>query len=249
MGTRKRKRQETNIITSVNALPFSKFLEQHYPKDGTSFAPQANSKADSGNQPNFQLTSHASRKTKVTPDESHIIQEADIGDCVSLIEKTSRKDYEASAIGWSASRKRGEADLEDMRFIIARNVDTEHVEDSQKQQGSTFAGFLSFMFVYEDGHPVIYIYEIHLEDIARGCGLGNHLLSIAEQIGVSVGVDKSMLTVFRSNKSTIEWYYRRGYTVDEYSPQDKRLRGGKVKQCDYLILSKQLHKLGTGINR
>lgn len=101
------------------------------------------------------------------------------------------------------------------------------------------------MFTHEDGQPVVYVYEIHVSKRVRGCGLGKHLLGMVEDMGRSVGVNKSMLTVFRSNQKTIDWYHHLGYVVDEYSPADKVLRGGKIKQSDYLILSKNLYK-GSG---
>jgi len=102
-------------------------------------------------------------------------------------------------------------------------------------------GFASFMLTLEDGRAVIYLYEIHLSLDTRGCGLGAHLLSVVETVGTSAGVDKIMLTVFRANEEARAWYQRRGYEVDEFSPPEKMLRGGAVKQVDYLILSKTLH--------
>lgn len=107
-------------------------------------------------------------------------------------------------------------------------------------------GFMSFMLTREEGQDVVYIYEIHLLEEIRRQGLAGHLFDIVERIGTITGMEKSMLTVFRSNSHAREHYTRRGYEVDECSPGPKRLRGGVVKKADYVIMSKRLnHKIGS----
>jgi N-alpha-acetyltransferase 40 len=51
------------------------------------------------------------------------------------------------------------------------------------------------------------------------------------------GVGKAMLTCFKSNKSGLRFYDKLGFVLDESSPRDRRLRGGKVVTSDYVILS------------
>lgn len=101
-------------------------------------------------------------------------------------------------------------------------------------------GFLSFMVTYEDGKEVIYCYEIHLSSMARGKGLGVLLMGQMEGIGKLIGLEKAMLTVFKSNKGAREFYKKGGYEVDENSPPARTLRNGTVKEYDYEILSKVL---------
>ncbi|KAJ6084203.1 hypothetical protein N7486_011003 [Penicillium sp. IBT 16267x] len=115
------------------------------------------------------------------------------------------------------------------------SADNEHVSGQ-----SGVLGFLSFMVTYEDGKEVVYCYEIHLSAAARGRGLGALLMSRMEEIGRSVGVEKAMLTVFKSNVVACRFYEKSGYVVDEYSPQPRRLRNGTIKEFDYAILSKRL---------
>ena len=101
-------------------------------------------------------------------------------------------------------------------------------------------GFLSFMLTVEEGGEVVYVYEVHLEEGVRGRGVGGWLVGCAEEVGRRVGVAKVMLTVFRGNEGARGFYAGLGFGVDEGSPRGRVLRGGGVKEADYLILSKGL---------
>jgi ribosomal protein S18 acetylase RimI-like enzyme len=74
----------------------------------------------------------------------------------------------------------------------------------------------------------------------RGTGIGKALMQIVEHVGRKVGVRMSMLTVFTANTHAETFYRRLGYVEDASSPQARKLRGGKVKRPEYLILSKTL---------
>ena len=65
-------------------------------------------------------------------------------------------------------------------------------------------------------------------------------MDIVEDAGRKASMDKAMLTVFTSNEGAERFYTARGYEIDDFSPQERRLRGGKVKRPDYVILSKRL---------
>ena len=149
--------------------------------------------------------------------------------CLDLIEQTSANDYQNSETGWSRNKKKKEMKLPDMKYIIFKDDAADHT-----------VGFVSFMVTYEDGFEVVYIYEIHLTPAWQGHGLGKSMLQVVEAIGQSTGVDKVMLTVFRSNVRAVVWYHRLGYVEDEFSPPPRRLRNGTVKEPSYVILSKSL---------
>jgi ribosomal protein S18 acetylase RimI-like enzyme len=196
------------------------------------------------------------------------ISAADLEACLDLVEQTSSEAYIASSVGWSRTKKRKEMILPDMKYLILR--DTANDSDSSGQvpgykqsdvaynnapsssnendesasssgTGSpNVLGFLSFMVTYEDGKEVVYCYEIHLTPTARGRGVGKLLMGQMEGIGHAVGLEKSMLTVFKSNEPARRFYERLGYEVDEYSPRPRKLRNGTIKDVDYLILSKKL---------
>lgn len=157
---------------------------------------------------------------------------------------SSFNDYAGSGMGWSPVKKRKEMRLPDMRYLILRGRGRkgEGRGSGTETNGNDgdVAGFLSFMVTYEDGKEVIYCYEVHLAPSAQGMGLGKDLMMRYEEIGKRVGLEKAMLTVFKSNTKALRFYEKMGYVVDEFSPPPRMLRNGTVKEPDYLILSKGL---------
>ena len=160
---------------------------------------------------------------------SSTISRADLDACFTLIASTSASAYSSSSIGWSASKKRKEMRLPDLRYLLIK-----------ENAASLSEGFLSFMLTYEDGHEVIYCYEIHLSAHLQRCGLGKHMMAIMENVGSKVAIEKAMLTVFVKNGAAMSFYDTLGYQIDEFSPEPKTLRNGVVKEPDYVILSKVL---------
>ncbi|KAJ5734422.1 Acyl-CoA N-acyltransferase [Penicillium malachiteum] len=148
----------------------------------------------------------------------------------------------SSAVGTDAER--GDGPTEDI--VKSRSGDDDHknktndkIGDATEADGGVL-GFLSFMVTYEDGKEVIYCYEIHLSLAVRGQGFGALLMGRMDDIGKLVGLEKAMLTVFRSNVAACRFYEKLGYEVDECSPRPRKLRNGTIKEYDYLILSKRL---------
>lgn len=145
----------------------------------------------------------------------------------------------ARSAGTSSQRSDAADANADMPGSLAIHAKEGSEISDSKDQGNVL-GFLSCMVTYEDGKEVIYCYEIHLSPEARGKGVGKLLMSQMEDIGKLVGLEKVMLTVFKSNTVARRFYEKGGYGVDEYSPQPRRLRNGTIKEFDYLILSKRL---------
>ena len=158
------------------------------------------------------------------------ISKADLATCFHLITQTSSEDYASSSLGWHPSQKRREMRLPDLRYLLAKtNGETPVVE-----------AFLSFMLTYEDGHEVIYCYEVHMLRSLQGKGLGRYLMGVFEHVGTAAGMEKAMLTVFLKNHGALNFYEKLGYVEDKYSPEPRMLRNGLVKKPDYVILSKPL---------
>jgi ribosomal protein S18 acetylase RimI-like enzyme len=103
--------------------------------------------------------------------------------------------------------------------------------------------FLSMMPTVEDGTDVLYLYEIHLSPQLRGSGLGSFLMSTFEGAAEAInGVEKTMLTVFTSNQKAVEFYTKRGYEVDPFSPEPRKTRSGREEEGGYVILSRTTPK-------
>ena len=63
-----------------------------------------------------------------------------------------------------------------------------------------------------------------------------YLMAAAENIP---RVEKVMLTCFASNASGLRFYERLGFDKDDFSPRERKLRGGKTVKPDYVILSRR----------
>ena len=162
--------------------------------------------------------------------------------CFSLVEETSREAYKASQNGWKPRAKWREMREPDMKYVLVYRKDdnqssVEQMDPDANQPDHAFCGFLSFQLSVEAPVEVLYIYEIHLVESARGIGLGHHLMQLVEEIARHVGVAKTMLTVYTSNIPARSFYEGLGYCVDDISPRDRKLRG-VVRLASYAILSK-----------
>ena len=146
--------------------------------------------------------------------------------------------------------------LLDMRYLLLRASPRQDVaspppsicsstgkkEESQENAGKDgMLGFASTMFTYEDDHPVLYLYEIHLSPSLRGQGVGGQIMGMVEEAARKGGVEKVMLTVFIKNQGARRFYEGLGYEVDEYSPHGRKVRGRWV-DTEYVILSKSVKK-------
>ena len=207
-------------IEAANALSLPAFKQAYMPNDPAK---------STFTSPNTDTTYYITLQTSST------ISPADFDACFHLIESTSASAYRTSSVGWSAAKKRKEMRLPDLRYLLVR---------AGGSATGVVEGFVSFMLTYEDGHEVVYCYEIHLSPGLRGCGLGGRLMRRVEEVGIRIGVEKAMLTVFVANVGAVEFYGRLGYEGDVYSPRARKLRNGIIKKADYVILSKELKKDG-----
>lgn len=63
-----------------------------------------------------------------------------------------------------------------------------------------------------------------------------HVTAAADRIAT---LEKTMLTCFVSNAHARRFYERLGFEVDDSSPRARRLRGEKVIEPEYVILSRR----------
>ncbi|ERS98467.1 GNAT family acetyltransferase Nat4 [Sporothrix schenckii 1099-18] len=201
------------------------------------------------------------------------LDEATLEACYTLIETTSRGDYEASKLRWRPDHKRQEMRLPDLRYIIVRRVghggsvsETQEVNqadeatnesdnsnsgnngtidtDQTAASAEDVCAFTSLMPTYEEGHAVVYCYEIHVSPSLQGSGLGRVLLGFQSIVAHNLGppVEKVMLTCFLSNERALRFYKHEGFMTDASAPTTRRLRRGKTFVPDYTILSKAVER-------
>lgn len=225
----------------TNALPLDQLLALYVPADELEFKitrPTPTSKEPVQGNKQDHLSESLDYILDIYTADS--IPNADFEACFKLIELTSSNAYTGSSFGWSPSKKIKEMQLPDMRYMILRRGPREVSEGGSAQP----LGFLSFMVTYEDGKEVLYCYEIHLSPDVQGQGLGEQMMRRFASIGSRIGLEKAMLTVFKSNTQAVRFYDKLGYVEDEFSPRPRRLRNGTVKEPDYRIMSKSLRAEG-----
>jgi ribosomal protein S18 acetylase RimI-like enzyme len=239
---------ELPLVERINALALEEFVKKYMPQEAPASKISINPKPTNGDGKDCG-DPHNEGKQSVFSLEIHTassMPKPAFDCCLDLIELTSSAAYKHSAVGWSRMKKRKEMKLLDMRYILVCRED--QLKGKEKHEDdSNVEGFLSFMVTYENGIEVIYCYEIHLAPSIQKQGIGKRLIHLYEEIGRNVGVEKAMLTVFRSNKISMRFYEKLGYGEDEFSPKPKRLRNGVTKEPDYMILSKNIRKAETPI--
>ena len=214
--------KEKCLIERTNALTLAQFYNQFFPR---SIAGKLESST------NLRIT--LSTWKEMPP----ISREA----CINLVELTSWDHYHSSEKGWSRAKKLKEMGHPAMKYLLLNPIPAAPLtgKEGKLVELEQTDGFLSFMVTEEDRYEVIYCYELHLRPSLQGKGLGRTMMEVMEMIGSKVGVEKAMLTVFRSNNKAVEAYKSWGYGLDEFSPEPRKLRDGTVKEPSYVILSKE----------
>ena len=85
---------------------------------------------------------------------------------------------------------------------------------------------------------VVYCYELQVIKEYQGFGIGNYLLNLTEEKGKLMKTKKSVLTVFKTNKTAIDFYTKKGYSVDLNSPSKCIKSELKKSRISYEIFSK-----------
>ncbi|RHZ62805.1 N-terminal L-serine N(alpha)-acetyltransferase NAT4 [Aspergillus thermomutatus] len=229
------------LVERTNSLSIEEFTELYVKPEPLDYnlllCPKDKYGRSDGNKP------HTEMHCTIDVYSSSAIPAEEFNACFNLVEQTSAEAYRKSSWGWSAARKRNEMLLPDMKYLIQRRSRLGPPEVTMANgisfQREELLAFLSFMVTYEDGKEVIYCYELHVVPKAQGQGIGMHLLELLRSIGLKIGLEKAMLTCFRSNHRALRLYSLIGYKVDESSPRSIWLRTGEVEP-DYYIMSESL---------
>jgi len=91
---------------------------------------------------------------------------------------------------------------------------------------------------------LVYCYELQVVEKFARHGLGTKLMQYLWDIGQKKGMEKVMLTVFKSNQAGVKFYEKNGYTLDPSSPgycspSDEWVDDDDEE--DYQIMSKGVH--------
>ncbi|GLJ12258.1 hypothetical protein SUGI_0187540 [Cryptomeria japonica] len=85
--------------------------------------------------------------------------------------------------------------------------------------GDPVVAFVHYRFIVEEEIPVVYVYELQLEQCVQGRGLGKFLMQLIELIARKNNMRAVMLTVQKRNTSAMNFYTSKlRYTVSNISP-------------------------------
>ncbi|KAI3862958.1 hypothetical protein MKX03_005341, partial [Papaver bracteatum] len=70
--------------------------------------------------------------------------------------------------------KRKEMVATDERYVFVREIVDN--DDGMQPPGDSFVGVVQYRFVLEEEMPVVYVYELQLEQCVQGKGLGRFLM-------------------------------------------------------------------------
>ena len=139
--------------------------------------------------------------------------------------------YRNSSWGLNMDEKMEELRHANARFLLL-------TRNGGSEDDTALAGFAHFRFDYDDEEsptqPVVYIYEIQIDELHQRQGLGKKVMEVIEKITLNGGFKKIMLTVFKENVGALQFYEQLNFTVDDCSPSKYN------EPADYEILSKML---------
>ena len=171
-ASKKRRRADVNPIEQTNRKTDEHFIADHlHPEYALLLLPQppplSPCPADRGaplqpTRPDWTRWTHPRtlQAYRLSLTGAGRLGAAGLEACYGLIERTSRADYEASSFGWKPAKKRAEMRSPELRYVL--------VHDDAAADGGRLVAFTSLMPTYEEGQPVVYCYEVHLQEDLRG---------------------------------------------------------------------------------
>jgi len=136
---------------------------------------------------------------------------------VDMVESDLKQLYN-DAWGWDRAGKFDELFGAGSHLFVARPIQAK-CEDTPIP---CIAGFVMIRFCWDDDDepefPVVYVYELNVNSLERGSGLGRHLMQLVKRIQVKWGLWKVMLTCFKDNAAALAFYRKIGFDIDVYSP-------------------------------
>ncbi|KAG8200211.1 hypothetical protein JTE90_024990 [Oedothorax gibbosus] len=112
----------------------------------------------------------------------------------SLLKANMELLYENTDWGWKDDAKLNELTHKDARFLIVRDTNQKIV------------GFSHFRFDVEQNLPILYCYELQIDDAYQRKGIGRHMMNILSLLAYEYKFVKIVLTVFKNNLVGINFY-------------------------------------------
>jgi len=139
-----------------------------------------------------------------------------------LTERNMKEMYTKSEMGWNAEAKRKELTEDAAWLLIARERETE-----------VPVAFSHFRFTLDNEDPVLYCYDLQLEECVSRKGLGKFIMKVLELVMIKNDLLKIMLIVFKHSeigKSFFKDVLK--YEIDETFTESV------YEQFDYEMLSR-----------
>lgn len=128
----------------------------------------------------------------------------------------------------------------DARYIFAYEAPTLSRNDemgliTMNEHVGDVVGFAHYRFILEEELPVLYVYELQLEQHVQGKGVGKFLMQLLELIARKSCMAAIMLTVQKANLSAMLFYANKmNYCVSAISPSKVDPMVGAEKNYEIL---------------
>ncbi|KAL6770935.1 hypothetical protein ACKKBF_B33280 [Auxenochlorella protothecoides x Auxenochlorella symbiontica] len=164
---------------------------------------------------------------------------------LDLTRTNMKAHYEACpGWGWREREKKSELAHPSARYLVAASSVAESEENiaaCNSEQGCDVkpVAFLHFRFEVEDHKPILYLYELQLDNSVQRKGLGQFLVRLLELVAWQSGLSQLKLTVLNTNDGAGLFYKSMGFALDQTSPSAVSLDAAP----GYEILSKKNPRL------
>lgn len=98
-----------------------------------------------------------------------------------------------------------------------------------------YSAFICFRFLVDAKRPVAYIYELQVDPLHLGKGIGRQLVEELERLcrELAPAISHCVLTCFKTNVGAINFYKKLGFDIDKATSPTS-------PTCSYIILSRSI---------
>ncbi|XP_065339955.1 N-alpha-acetyltransferase 40 [Cloeon dipterum] len=129
---------------------------------------------------------------------------------MDLMRTNMKETYAQSDWGWKEKEKSEELFDEDAWYLLAND-----------DKNGSMVAFSHFRFDMDEGRPVLYCYELQLNESTRRKGLGRRMMQVLEMFSWQANMEKIVLTILKNNPDAKAFFSAMKYELDETSPEDE----------------------------